>query len=207
MSTKSNKKCSTPSMLTTSVMCLAGAVFSPQAAAALDPFVGEIACGGWTFCPIGWGECNGALVSISQNDVLFALIGTTYGGDGVTTFALPNIQGRAMVHQGQGPGLSNRVIGQNGGVESVSLSTQQTPTHTHALAAHTGTDKSSSPTSKIAGTAPATAPVYASVAALTALKSDAVSSTPAGSQPHNNLQPYQTARCCIALTGIFPTRN
>jgi microcystin-dependent protein len=147
------------------------------------------------------------LLPISQNNALFALIGITYGGDGQTTFALPNIQGRAMVHQGTGASLSTRVMGQTGGVESVTLSTQQTPTHTHALAAHTDTEKSSSPTNKIAGTAPATAPVYASVAALTALKSDAVSSTQAGSQPHNNLQPYQTAKCCISLFGIFPSQN
>lgn len=202
---KSQKNNSMQSMLVIGMLGLAGGILAPQVAQA-QPYVGEIACGGWNFCPSGWGECNGSLLPISENEALFSLIGTTYGGDGQSTFAVPNIQARAIVHQGTGPGLSNRVIGETGGVESVALTTQQIPAHRHALVAHTGTEKSASPTNKIAGTAPTSAPIYASVAPNTTLKSDAVSST-GGSQPHNNLQPYLVAKCCIALFGIFPSPN
>lgn len=173
---------------------------------ASSPFIGEISCGGWNFCPSGWAECAGQLFPIAENEALFALIGTTYGGDGQSTFALPNIQGRTMVHQGQGPGLSNRQLGETGGVETVTLTTSQMPVHNHALVAHTGTEKSASPTNRIAGPASAAAPVYTSTAANTTLAAGAVG-TSGGSQPHNNLQPYLASKCCIALFGIFPSQN
>lgn len=171
---------------------------------ASQPFVGEISCGGWNFCPNGWAECAGQLLPIAENDVLFNLIGTTYGGDGQTTFALPNIQGRTMVHQGQGPGLTSRVIGEAGGVETVTLTTSQMPIHNHPVAAHTGTEKSASPTNRIAGNAAAS--IYTSSAADTTLGA-AVVGTTGGAQPHNNLQPYLASKCCISLFGIFPSQN
>src|SRR5215831_204073 len=96
-----------------------------------DPFLGEIRMVGFNFAPVGWAFCNGTLVPISQNDALFALIGTTYGGDGQNTFALPNLQSRVPIHQGTGPGLSNYVIGQLAGSESVTLTVSQIPAHTH----------------------------------------------------------------------------
>jgi microcystin-dependent protein len=178
----------------------------PARADAGMPFIGEISCGGWNFCPAGWADCNGALVQIFDYEALFNLIGTTYGGDGQTTLALPNIQGRTMVHQGQGPGMSNRVIGETGGVEIVTLTPGQMPTHAHTVVAHTGSEKSASPTNKIPGNTPAAAATYTTVAAHTTLAAGAVG-TSGASQPHNNLQPYLAVKCCISLFGIFPSQN
>ena len=180
-----------------------GSLGLPQGARADPPYVGEVICGGWNFCPAGWAECNGAVLPISGNDTLFTLIGTTYGGDGQSTFALPNIAGRTMVHTGQGPGLSNWVLGQSGGVETVTLSSAQMPSHNHQVQVHTGLDQSASPTNRIVG--PTTASTYSSAAANSILGSAAVGSA-GGSQPHNNLQPYLAAKCCISLFGIFPSQ-
>jgi microcystin-dependent protein len=171
---------------------------------ASQPFVGEISCGGWNFCPNGWLECNGQLLPIAQNDVLFTLIGTTYGGDGQTTFALPNIVGRTMLHQGQGPGLSNRVIGESGGAETVTLATAQMPIHNHPVVAHTGSEKSASPTNRVAGMS--STPLYTPSTADATFGAEAVS-TSGGSQPHNNLQPYLAVKCCISQFGVFPSQN
>lgn len=169
-----------------------------------QPFVGEVVCGGWNFCPTGWGECNGQLVPISEYEVLFQLIGTTYGGDGQNTFAFPDIRGRTMVGQGQSAGTGNRVIGEKGGIETVTLTQNQIPAHTHVMVAHTNAEKSASPANRIAGLAPASAPVYTSSAPNTALKASTLSSV-GGSQSHNNMQPYLAVKCCISLFGIFPS--
>lgn len=172
-----------------------------------DPFIGEVMCGGWNFCPDGWLECNGQQVIIAEYDALFSLIGTTYGGDGQYTFALPNIQGRTMVHQGQGTGLSNRVLGETGGAETVTLTTNQLPSHTHGVAVHSGAERSASPTGKIPGTTTAATPVYNSTATSgKTLQSNALSQA-GGSQPHNNLQPYLVMKCCISWAGIYPSQN
>ena len=167
-----------------------------------QPYIGEISCGGWNFCPNGWLACDGQLIPISENETLFNLIGTTYGGDGQTTFALPNLQGRTMIHQGQGSGLSNRVQGETGGVESVTLISLQMPSHNHGVAAHAGTEKAASPTGRIAG--PTASSAYVSSPAGATLAPTAVVAN-GGSQPHNNLQPYLAVRCCIAQFGIFPS--
>lgn len=177
---------------------------SAQADASM-PFVGEISCGGWNFCPNGWLECAGQLLPISNYEVLFSLIGTTYGGDGQTNFALPNIREKTMIHQGQGSGLTNRTIGETGGSETVTLTTAQIPAHNHMVAAHTGLEKSS-PVNSIPGTTSATAPVYTSSAPDTSFGAGAVSSA-GGSQPHNNRQPYLAVKCCIAYVGIYPSRD
>lgn len=175
----------------------------PLQAQAQAPFAGEVVCGGWTFCPNGWGECNGQVLPITGYAALFQLIGTTYGGDGQSNFALPNIVGRTMVGQSQGPGTSNRVLGETGGSESVTLTTAQMPTHTHAMVANGGAEKSASPTGKIVGVTPGSAPVFSSAAPNTTLNPAAVSFA-GQSRPHNNLQPYLAVKCCIALFGIFP---
>jgi len=170
------------------------------------PYVGEIRMFAGNFAPVGWLFCQGQQLSISENEVLFQLIGTTYGGDGQVNFALPNIQGRTMLHQGQGPGLSSRVLSETGGTETVTLTTNQMPSHTHGVAGHSGAEKSASPTGKIPGTTAATAPVYTGTAtSAKTLPSNALSST-GGSQPHNNLQPYLVMKCCIAVQGIFPSQ-
>ncbi len=186
--------------------CLAlGTLALPQTAQA-DPFLGEVVCGGWNFCPSGWGECNGQLLPISENSALFTLLGTTFGGDGQSTLGLPNVQGRTMLGTGQGAGLSSRILGETGGQETVTLTANQIPAHSHGLAANGGVEKSASPVSKILGVSPASAKMYSSQASNVQLKSDALSNV-GGSQPHANLQPYLAVKCCIALQGIFPSQQ
>ncbi len=190
-------------ILALTLVSAVGSLGLPQSARADPPYVGEVVCGGWNFCPAGWAECNGAIISIADNSTLFALIGTTYGGDGQNTFALPNIAGRTMVHTGTGPGLSLRSLGESGGVEAVPLASSQMPSHNHQVQVHTGVEQSASPTNKIVG--PVSAPLYSTAAANTTLGAAAVGSA-GGSQPHNNLQPYLAAKCCISLFGIFPSQ-
>ena len=167
------------------------------------PFIGEVMCGGWNFCPVGWAECNGQQVPIADNEPLFNLLGTTFGGDGQSTFALPNIQSRTVIGMGTGVGLQSRTLAETGGVEEVVLSSQQIPSHSHGLQAHSGAEKAATPRDRVPGVAPASAPIYDAVAN-TSLAPASVSMV-GGSQPHNNLQPYLAVKCCISLQGIFPS--
>jgi microcystin-dependent protein len=178
----------------------------------VQPFIGEIRMFGGNFAPAGWQFCNGQTLSIAQNNALFALIGTTYGGDGVNTFNLPNLQGRLPVHQGTGPGLSTYVIGQTAGVESVVLNSSQMPQHNHALMASTATATLSSPTGNVTGAAPTT-PVAADLyttpgtpATVGNLLAQSVANA-GSSLPHTNLMPALCVSFIIALNGIFPSRN
>ncbi|HZR02426.1 MAG TPA: tail fiber protein [Burkholderiales bacterium] len=165
---------------------------------------------GGNFAPRNWAFCNGQLMSISQNTTLFALIGTTYGGDGQTTFALPDLRGRSPMHSGQGPGLSNRVIGESAGEESHTLLAGEMPTHGHVLYADASAPASTNaPAGDALGKAVsgATTPaVYATPSAFTAMASSAIGPA-GGSQPHENRQPYLAVSFIICLFGIFPTRN
>lgn len=170
-----------------------------------DPFVGEIRMAGFNFAPRGWGFCNGALVSIAQNEVLFVLIGTTYGGDGQTTFALPNLAGRLPLNQGQGPGLSPRTIGDMGGAEQVTLNSQQIPSHTHALAAASAGTRTSSAAGNLLGSGEAD--IYSRGSGQPVALSPNQLSAAGGSQPHTNLQPALAVNFFIAFEGIFPSRN
>jgi microcystin-dependent protein len=186
------------------LLCAMTFTFLQQAAHA-QPFVGEIACGGWSFCPNGWAECSGQLMPISENETLFNLIGTTFGGDGQETFAMPNLDGRTMLHMGQGAGLTNRLIGEMGGVETVTLTTNQVPSHNHPISAATGTGNSASPVNSIPAKAPASDAHFVNAAPDVQLP--ATVSSVGSSQPHNNLQPYLAVKCCIALFGVFPYQN
>jgi microcystin-dependent protein len=164
------------------------------------PYLGEIREFGFNFPPRGWARCDGQLLPIAQNDALYALIGTTYGGDGQTTFALPDLCGRAALHQGQGPGLNNRSIGEKSGEEAHTLTTNQMPQHTHVLAASSSEASSNRPSTQ---RGPARGGAYD-----TGSDSEIRPPTPAGgSQPHNNMQPYLVWNYCIALEGVFPSRN
>ena len=167
-----------------------------------QPYMGEIRMFGGSFAPAGWAFCNGQLMPISQNDALFVILGTTYGGDGQETFALPDLQGRAPMHQGQGPGLSqNYVLGEKAGVESVTLTTQQIPNHTHPLVASLTPGTSKDPV----GNTPAASEgdLYVGGSSTIPLSPQAV--TPdGGSQPHENLQPYLCVSFILSLFGIFP---
>ena len=165
-----------------------------------EPFIAEIRIFAGNFAPRGWAFCNGQLLPIAQNTALFSLIGTTYGGDGRTTTALPNMQGRAPMHPGHGPGLTSRTLGQRGGAEDITLSEAQIPSHTHTVRANdTGDEKlptdhymedlwynkSEEPDGKYGVTATSTG----------------------GNQGHNNMQPYLTLSFIIALQGLYPSRG
>lgn len=158
-----------------------------------DPFIGQISLFGFNFPPRGWATCSGQILPIAQNTALFSLLGTTYGGDGRTTFALPDLRGRVPIHQGQGPGLSDYVIGQAGGQETITLLESQMPPHTHDLFGVQGTGTT--------GRGVATTPTDVQRNLTDRM------SVEGGGQPHDNVQPYLTVNYCIALQGIFPSRN
>jgi microcystin-dependent protein len=170
-----------------------------------EPFVGEIRMFGFGFAPQGWALCNGQLLPISQNQALFSLLGTTYGGDGRTTFALPDMQSRMPVCQGQGPGLSSYPEGQAGGAETVTLAAAQMPGHTHPVKASSSAAGSDQPGGR--ALARSASHIYtAEPDTSTVLNADMLGGT-GGGQPHGNIQPYLAVNFCIALTGIFPPRN
>ncbi|HEX8003634.1 MAG TPA: tail fiber protein [Mycobacteriales bacterium] len=168
-----------------------------------QPYVGEIRMFGGNFPPVGWALCNGQLLAISENDTLFTLIGTTYGGDGQETFGLPNLGGRVPVHQGQGPGLQNYQIGETAGVQEVTLTTQQIPVHTHALVASQNQGTSGNPGNQVLATGP-NVQLFRSIAPALTLANNVVLPV-GGSQPHTNLQPYLALTFIISLFGIFPS--
>ncbi|WP_234110375.1 MULTISPECIES: phage tail protein [Chryseobacterium] len=173
-------------------------------AQASEPFIGQIAFVAFNFAPVGWAECNGQILSIAQNTALFSLLGTTYGGNGTTTFALPDMRGRILVHNGQGPGLSNYVQGQVGGVESVTLTPSEMPAHTHTINAVTSEGNQNVPTNALPANTKLLDKEYSDAATNTTMKATMVN--PAGGNlPHTNIQPYLTLKCIIALQGIFPS--
>lgn len=169
-----------------------------------QPFIGEIRMFGGNFPPRGWALCSGQVLSIAQNTALFSLLGTTYGGDGVNTFALPNLQSRVPIHQGQSPGTSNYIIGQTGGVETEMLTVPQIPAHTHPAQASSAGSGSSDPTNNFWASSPATKQYSPGTNA--PMASGAMGVT-GGNQPHDNMVPFLAINFIIALFGIFPSRN
>lgn len=169
-----------------------------------QPYIGEIQVFGFNFNPRGWAFCNGATLPISQNTALFALLGTTYGGNGQTTFQLPNFAFRAPMEQGAGPGLSPRTLGETGGVQNVTLTPNQMPAHTHGFSASSTAGTVASPLAAVPapGASGRTPPPRYATAANTLM---GPSGTAGGGQPHQNLQPYLGINFCIALQGIFPS--
>jgi microcystin-dependent protein len=173
-----------------------------------EPFIGEIRMVGFTYAPQGWALCDGQLLSIAQNSALFALLGTTYGGNGQTTFALPDLRGRVPLHPGQGPGLSPYVLGQSSGAETVTLTATQIPAHNHTVAANSGSGSAENPVGNFpaAITDPNTgAPFNAFAASANGTMNPTAVGIAGGSQPHTNLQPYLCVNFIIALEGIFPS--
>jgi microcystin-dependent protein len=172
-----------------------------------NPFVGEIRIFAGNFAPTGWAFCNGQLMPISQNTALFSLLGTTYGGDGKSTFALPNLQGRAPMHPGQGAGLTERFLGEEGGSSTVNLLTSEIPAHTHAVSGRDVSGGLPSPTSNVWGPLPGRTPpnTYSNAAPDTAMAPLALGLA-GGSQPHDNMSPFLTLTFIVALQGIFPQR-
>lgn len=168
-----------------------------------DQFLGEIRMFGGNFAPQGWAFCNGQIIPITQNTALFSLLGTQFGGDGRSTFALPNLQGLSPVDQGNGPGLTPRSIGDTGGAEAVTLTQQQMPSHSHVPQANTTPGDTTSPDG--ADWAVTRGRLYGTATDVT-MSPNAFSGA-GGSQPHNNLAPYLVVNFIIALTGIFPSRS
>lgn len=176
----------------------------------MDPFVAEIRIVPFNFAPKGWAFCDGQLMPISQNTALFALLGTVYGGDGKSTFALPNMQGSAAMHPGQGPGLSLRDLGEIGGATSVTLIESEIPVHTHSMNATTSPSTTTLPANNTSFGRSVGGSFYKAntptpFGPITQMAPQTL--TPAGgSLPHNNLQPYLTLNYVIALQGVFPPR-
>src|SRR6187402_3385625 len=174
-----------------------------------DPFVAEIRIFPFNFNPRGWAWCDGQLLPLSQNTALFSLLGTTYGGDGKSNFALPDLQGRAPMHPGQGPGLSLRDLGETGGSETVTLLESEIPQHPHGIFASTtpsDEEGTKQPGGHMPGAQQGANQLYTTLTSPVAFNAQAL--TPAGGdQPHNNLQPYLTFYFNIALQGVFPPRG
>ena len=170
-----------------------------------DPFVAEIRIFPFNFAPKGWAWCDGQLLPLSQNTALFSLLGTTYGGNGKSNFALPDLQGRAPMHPGQGPGLSLHDLGETGGSETVTLLESEIPAHSHGVSASQADGISRIPEGETLATGIGIG-MYAAPAALTQLNPNALAPA-GGDQPHNNMQPYLTCYFCIALQGVFPPRS
>lgn len=171
-----------------------------------EPYLGEIRMFGGMFAPAGWAFCDGQLLPISENDALFTLIGTQYGGNGQTTFALPDLRGRSPVHQGQGPGLQDTYpIGSTGGVETVTLLQAHLPSHAHPVAASNTAATSTLPQGRVL-TRPASGQAYLDDTPVSAMSPVSVGGV-GGSQPHENMAPYLPVSFIIALYGIYPSRS
>jgi microcystin-dependent protein len=179
-----------------------------------DPFIGEIRSFPFNFAPKGWAFCNGQLLPLSQNTALFSLLGTTYGGNGQTTFGLPDLQGRTAMGQGQGPGLTDRFLGETGGATAVTLLQTEMPSHQHTVNGRTvATAGSADPTGNVlsmgtwrSGSQFGVVQAYATQAPNSAMSPTAAAPA-GGSQPHNNMMPYVTLNYCIALQGVYPPRS
>ena len=172
-----------------------------------DPFVAEIRIFPFNFAPRGWAWCDGQLLPLSQNTALFSLLGTTYGGDGKSNFALPDLQGRAPMHPGQGPGLSLHDLGETGGSETVTLLESEIPAHTHAVQRVRGRRHRAPARRGQRAGAPASAISQYQTPGRHATLAPSAVAPAGGDQPHNNLQPYLTFYFCIALQGVFPPRG
>lgn len=173
-----------------------------------DPFVAEIRIFPFNFAPRGWAWCDGQLMPLSQNTALFSLLGTTYGGNGQSNFALPDLQGRAPMHPGQGPGLSLHDLGESGGSDTVTLTTAEMPAHSHALRASSEAAEEATPGAGRVQARSRGGSVYQTDAGGDKTQMAAQAAAIAGgSAAHNNLQPYLTFNFCIALQGVFPPRT
>lgn len=191
-----------------------GTVASPSNASAQEPFLGEIIWVGFNFCPRGFAAADGQLLPISQNTALFSLYGTTYGGDGRTTFGLPDLRSRVPVHTGDGPGLTSRALGSKGGEEAHSLTSNEMPAHSHGATASVNASDDPGNNASPDGALPAlaectnydgdgpTSPVTMSSSMVSVSIGNA-----GGNQAHNNMQPFLTLNACVAITGLFPSRN
>lgn len=187
---------------------LISATSLPALAQASDPFMGQVMCAAFTFEPRGWAELNGQLLPISSNTVLFALLGTQYGGNGQTTFALPDMRSRAILHAGQGPGLTLRNQGESAGAEAVSMSVAQVPMHSHNVSPRASSSDGTltSPLNAVPAATKPNSKIYPSAPGDVSMGAAATSTTGTGA-PVPTMPPYVTLRCFIATQGVFPSRN
>jgi microcystin-dependent protein len=172
-----------------------------------DPFVAEIRIFPFNFAPKGWAWCDGQLLPLSQNTALFSLLGTTYGGNGKSNFALPDLQGRAPMHPGQGPGLSLHDLGETGGSETVTLLESEIPSHPHTCMAAADPSNAQIPDPSESLSRSAGGNAYSTVTTGLVQMAFQILTPTGGDQPHNNMQPYLTFYFCIALQGVFPPRT
>ena len=172
-----------------------------------EPFLSEIRIMSFGFPPKGWALCDGQLLPINQNQALFSLLGTTYGGDGKSNFALPDMQGNAPMHPGQGPGLSLHDLGETGGSETVTLLESEIPAHSHSMGAQNVPLGSLMSASGNTFTHPASGNLFNTANPVLVSMSDSTLAPAGGDQPHNNMQPYLTLNFCIALQGVYPPRT
>lgn len=194
-----------PSARLSCLAILCAVLFAPASSQAQEPIMGQLMIFGGNFCPRGWADANGQLLSISQHQALFSILGTTYGGDGRTTFGLPDLRGRVPIHQGQGPGLTNRRLGEKGGAERHTLNVQEIPGHTHTLVGSPDRPNQKVPNNNLLGS-PKKGGQFTNSPNLAPMNSKSVGTT-GGGRAHNNMQPFQTLRYCVALQGIYPSRN
>lgn len=180
--------------------------FTHSARAAMEPFIGEMMMTAANFCPRGWADANGQLLPIAQNQALFSLLGTIYGGDGRTTFGLPDMRGRLAIHTGQGAGLTNRKQGDVGGAENHALTVNEMPEHTHNLMASKHSASNKSPSGRVLAKPRRNTYASSGSVSLTQMASSSLEAT-GSTQPHNNMPPFLTVRFCVALQGIYPSRN
>ena len=174
-----------------------------------EPFIAEVRIFAGNFAPRSWAFCDGQLLPIAQNTALFSLIGTTYGGDGRTTTALPNLQGRAPMHPGNGPGLHSRRLGEKGGAVTVTLTEAQTAAHNHTLGVTTTSAQAGDPAGKVLASSPLGDNQFQTdaTANIVDMKADVLGQVGGGSGPHNNLPPYLVLNFIIALVGVYPSRS
>ncbi|HMQ61685.1 MAG TPA: tail fiber protein [Flavilitoribacter sp.] len=174
----------------------------------MEPFIGQIQPFGFNFAPKGWALCDGQLQSIAQNSALFSLLGTTYGGDGITTFALPDLRGRTMLHQGHGPGLSLRVIGEKSGTETTTLITSNLPAHSHPvqMPVNNAAPNTDEPANAYLA-AIQSGDAYQGIAGTNQFYGAFSTGNTGGNIPFNNIEPYPGGNICIALVGVFPSRR
>lgn len=172
----------------------------------MDPFLGEIRMFGGNFAPVGWMFCDGSLLPIAENDALYTLLGTAYGGDGVATFGIPDLRGRAPIHAGNGNGLTPRVMGQMFGLEAVTLTAATTPTHYHPVHASSTPGTQADPTGAYWAAASTGESQYSQANPNIAM-SGAATQPSGGGQPHENMMPFQAVSFIIAVAGIYPTQN
>lgn len=178
-----------------------------------DPFIGEIKMVAFDFAPKGWATCGGQILPIAQNSALFSLLGTQFGGNGQTTFALPDLRGRVPVHQGQGPGLTNRTMGESGGSENVTLALAEMPAHGHSLSPGgtlptvSSAGNATTPNGNLPARANDGESNYSTAVADGSIPLAGTTAPAGGNLPHNNMPPFLTVNFVIALQGIFPPRN